>query len=533
LSPQSELDPTGRSSGIFLFDGSFYEILLLLGILWTLIPMSVGLFMDIEFTFLEWFILSLFAGVVIQFVTFVLKLRRFRNPVTNAELLSLFEEVKTDIDKGQDIELWFRDIDRSVFLSTTNPLFKAILLSESTIADLLERPEKGKIVLAREVLMMERVSPISSFALGLLVFVFISLNEGSFFTFSFFSFFSIDMITLLLTVPFLAAIILMVAVPLRFAKSTQMIDKSLETIYGASPEAVKVEVLTGYKIPDEVIEKAKQDEEAGKPSPLKKMVTRSLIVFIIATPVSFVLQILFLPHMLEFIMFPLSFSVIIGFMAFILTFLAIPMFFMINAHRTRSTDWDFQHPFANDIQQFLGAYPEYQNLAVKAVKQQSNEMFGMVVERLRSDYSEETIYDISPHMLKDIQDVNLAGPMILSELRRKEIEKKYNRMSYSIIGITISIIIISTIWLFSTYSFELIITFLPVLIMCPILMIAPSIALSVWKRRAEIKSDVEIARKHPRFLESLQTLIDRHQTQPYGITSYKTRLERIKQRVSQ
>ena len=533
MSPQRELDPTGRSSGIFLFSGFFYEGLFLLGILWALIPMNAGLFFGVEFSLFEWFILSLLAGLVIQFATFGLKIMRFRNPVTNAELLSLFEEVKTDIGTGQDIQLWFRDIDRGVFLSTINPLFKAILLSESTIADLLERPEKGKVVLAREALMMERVSPISSLALGLLVFVFISLNEGSFLTFSLFSFFSIDMMSLFFIVPIMAAMVLTVLVPLMLARSTQKIEKFLETIYGVSPEAVTVEVLTGYKIPDEVIEDAKQDEAEGKPSFLKKAVRRSLIVVVVTIPVSFVLLIVLSPRMLEFIMLPLSFSLILGFMAFVLTFLIIPMFSMIRAHNKRRTDWDVRHPFADSIHQFLSESPHYQNLVVKAVKPHTDEIFGLVIERLRPDYSEEAIFNISPHMLKDIQDADLAGPLILSELQRKDIEKKYNRINYSITGIAIILMIISFIWVFSHFSLELIITFFPMIIIFPLLMIPPAIILSVWKRRTEIRSDVEIARKYPRFLEVLQTLIDGHHTQPYGITSYKTRLERIKEHLAQ
>jgi hypothetical protein len=533
LSPQREFDPTGRSSGIFLFNGFFYEGLFILGILWALVPMNAGLFFGIEFSLLEWFILSLLAGLVIQLATFGLKLMRFRSPVTNAELLSLFEEVKTDIGTGHNIQLWFRDIDRSVFLSTTNPLFKAILLSESTIADILERPEKGKVVLAREVLMMERVSPISTLALGLLIFVFISFSEGSFLTFGLFSFVSLDIMSLFLIVPFVAAMVLMVLVPLMLARSTRKIDKLLETIYGASPDAIIVEVLTGYKIPDEVIENAKQEEAEGKPSLLKKLITRSLIVVVVTIPVSFVILILISPRMLEVIMLPLSFSLILGFMAFMLTFLIIPMFSILRAHNKRSTDWDVPHPFADSITQFLGIFPDYQNLAVKAVKPHSDEMFGLVVERLRPDYSEETIFNISPHMLKDIQDVGLAGPLILSELRRKDIEKKYNRINYSIIGIVITLMTISFIWVFSHYSFELIISFFPMLIGFPLLMIPPGIVLSIWKRRAEVRMDVEIARKYPRFLESLQTLIDGHHTQPYGITSYKTRLERIKEHLAQ
>jgi hypothetical protein len=533
LSPQREFDPTGRSSGIFLFSGFFYEGLFLLGMLWALIPMNTGLFFGIELNLLEWFNLSLLAGLVIQFVTFGLKIMRFRNPVTNAELLSLFEEVRTDIGTGQGIQLWFRDIDRGVFLSTTNPLFKAILLSESTIADLLERPEKGKVVLAREALMMERVSPISSLALGLLVFVFIALNEGSFLTFSLFSFFSIDMMSLFFIVPIMAAMVLMVLVPLMLARSTQKIEKFLETIYGVSSEAVTVEVLTGFRIPDEVIEDAKQDAAEGKPSFFKKVVKRSLIVVVVTIPVSFVLLILLSPRMLEFIMLPLTFSLMIGFMAFMLTFLIIPMFSMIRAHNKRNTDWDVQHPFADSIQQFLRESPDCQNLAVKAVKPQSDEMFGLVVERLRSDSSGKAIFNISPQMLKDIEDVDLAGPLVLSEVQRKDIERKYNRMSYSITGIIIILMAISLIWEFSYYSLEFIITFFPMILIFPLLIIPPSIILSVWKRRTEIRSDVEIARKYPRFLEALQTLVDRHHTQPYGITSYKTRLERIKEHLAQ
>jgi len=533
LSPQSELDPTGRSSGIFLFSGLSYEGLLLLGMLWAFMPLNIGFFFDIEFSLLEWFILSLLAGLAIQFVIFGLKIMRFRNPVTNEELLSLCEEVKTDIGKGHDIQLWFRDIDRGVFLSTRNPLFKAILLSESTIADLLEKPEKGKVVLAREMLMMERVSPIGSLVLGLLIFMFISFSEGSFLTYGLYSFFSIDMMSLVIIIPLAAVMVLMVVVSVAVAQSTQKIDKSIEALYGASPGVVTVEVLTGYRIPDEYIEEVKQDEAEGKPSLFKKALKRSLLIVVITVPASFILLILFSPRMLEFIMMALTFSILIGFMAFMLTFLVIPMFSMIRAHGKRSTDWDVRNPFAESVTQFLGKYSDYQNLAVKAVKTHSDEMFGLVVERLKSDYSEEAIFNISPHMLKDIQDADLAGPLILSELRRKDIERKSNRITYSITGIAIIFMIILFVWILSHFSPELILTILPMIIILPLLMIPPTIILSIWKRRAEVRTDVEIARKYPRFLEALQTLVDRHHTQPYGITSYKTRLERIKQHLAQ
>jgi len=495
--------------------------------------LNIGFFFDIEFSLLEWFILSLLAGLAIQFVIFGLKIMRFRNPVTNAELLSLFEEVKTDIGKGHDIQLWFRDIDRGVFLSTRNPLFKAILLSESTIADLLERPEKGKVVLAREALMMERVSPIGSLALGVLIFVFISFSEGSFLMFNLFSFFSVDMMSLVIIIPLATVMVLMVVISLAVAQSTQKIDKFLEDLYGVSPGVVAVEVLTGYRIPDEVIEEAKQDEAEGKPSLFKKVLKRSLLIVVITVPTSFILLILLSPRMLEFIMMPLSFSLLIGFIAFMFTFLIIPMFSMMTARGKRRTDYDVQHPFTDSIMQFLSKYSDYQNLAVKAVKTHSDEMFGLVVERLKSDYSEETIFNISPHMLKDIQEADLAGPLILSELRRKDIERKSNRITYSITGIAIIVMIFSFVWILSHFSLELILAILPVIIIFPLLMIPPTIILSIWKRRAEVRTDVEIALKYPRFLEALQTLVDRHHVQPYGITSYKTRLERIRENLAQ
>ncbi|MFW9770007.1 MAG: hypothetical protein ACFFEM_14390, partial [Candidatus Thorarchaeota archaeon] len=303
--------------------------------------------------------------------------------------------------------------------------------------------------------------------------------------------------------------------------------------YGASPEAVTVEVLTGYKIPDEVIEETKQDDAEGKPGILRKIIKRSLITVVIAIPASFIILISLSPHMLAFIMVPLIFSVFIGFMAFILTFLIIPMFSIIRARSKRSTDWDVRNPFADSIQQFLNESPDYQNLSVKAVKPHQDEMFGLVVERLQSDYSEEAIFNLSPHMLKDIQDADLAGPLILSELRRKDIERKYNRMSYSFSGLIIIIMTISLIWMFSHYSIEFFITFFPMIIIFPLLMIPPGIVLSIWKRRAEIRVDVEIAQNYPGFLEALQILIGRHHTQPFGITSYKTRLERIKAHLAQ
>jgi hypothetical protein len=174
--------------------------------------------------------------------------------------------------------------------------------------------------------------------------------------------------------------------------------------------------------------------------------------------------------------------------------------------------------------------------AVREVNLLSIEMYGLAVERPNSDSTKETIYVMMPQMVEDLHDVDLVGPLTISEVRRKEIKKRYDH--WSLLGVIISILVFVALFIsilpsLADLSGGAYISILWVLGIFLLLAGPPLACLMYWKRRAETKSDVEIAKAYPALMEAFRILIDKHYTQRYGITSYKTRLERIKEHLPQ
>ena len=527
MSPQSQPDINRMQSNVPLFSGAAYEGLYLSGLLWGLVLQISSYVFEINLDIFQWLLVTLLVGLLVQYLFYGLKRQRFRNPVDNPELLALFEEVKYKLGKGHNIELWFRRIDRGIFLSSVNPLFQAILFSESTIADILNNGEKGKIVLAKEVLLMERINPYSRMVLGLLGFALFSFIESMSFSSSFvFALFTIG--PLVLAIGIIAILIIIVLVFRILSRGNDDIDKTVEDLFGLHPDVAIVEVMGGFKVPEEVIEKIRRDEEEGKPSPMKKAVRIAAPVSIVTTFIVFIIMMILLPDPPFFPVFTIFISAVAAFMAFMITLGMSKIWPILRPSGKRNTDWDIQVPFAVDVQRFLSEFTGLDKIEVKGIKPLSGELYGLIVLGLDKNYEEKVLYGMLPHILQDIHDVNLVGPFILSEIRRKEIEKRHNRVGYVIAGIAIPFLFISMFLSFTLFGFAgFFSAIFPIFCIYAIGTLLPLAYISYWKRTAEIKSDAEIATNCHRFREALQTLIDKHHTLPYGMTSYRTRLERI------
>ncbi len=516
-----------------LFTGSFYEGYYIGGFLWGFCLRLLSIFYGLTLDILQWFLLTLSIGLLMQVLLNGLKMRRFRNPVTNPDLQVLFEEVKNDLGKGAGIQLWIRDVDRAVFLSSVTLIFKAILFSESTIGDILRNRDMGKVVLAQEVLKMERLSPLSRLSIGLLGFVFFSIIESlTFLEAPFFLLFSIGpAVIVIILVVFL---VIFAVGPLVASRNSRDIDQEIEDLYNIPPAAAAAEVLLGVQVPEEVIEEIKRDEQEGKPTLHGRALRNGAIAALIATPIIFIIIYIYISNSPYFLLIGGVMTAVVAFAAFIFAYLFSELNYLYKSRkRPRSIDWDFQNAFTNDIQSLLNKVPGYEQIVVRGVKSPSSEQYGLVALRLKTSLEEEVLFGMLPQMLEDIHDIELAGPFILSELCRKDIEKRYNRISYGVLGISSPYLAISVIlslvthgplgmmeWMLPAFGGYFIIAFVPLAV------------LSVWKRNKEIKSDVEIAHTYPRFRESLQTLINTHHTLPVGMTSYRSRLERINKQLS-
>lgn len=527
MSPQSHPDFTASHGSIPLFSGQAGEGLVLMATIWAPGLAFILSLADVDIDILTWVLVTLIAGSLMSASWSMMKRRRFRNLVKNPELISLFEQVRRDLGTGHDIELWQRDIDRQVFISAGDIFFKAILFSESTIADILAKPEKGKTLLAGAVLEIEKKRPIPRCLVGVLLFTFIALL-GSFAFFDFAERLFISSVPTMIALAVLGILALFVAVPFMTSGPSAKIDDTVERLYGTPPAAAMMDVLYGLPISEEMIEKAEREDREG-PSRRRKSLRNAGVAAIVVTPVSFVASMLASSHTVFAVQFSFFMTTVVAGAAFFMVYITSNAWPMLTMGRgPRSTEWDIELPFAQQVQDFLNRQEGYEKLNVRGVKPPFDNRTGLVILRLKHDFQEETLYAIMPRMLEDLNDVELLGPLILADLKIQELESRERRVAYRVLAIAAPIFLIGPVWSFlGSGIYGVLYSFISALIIYLAIIVISATYTTFWKRKAAVKAEVEIVRRYPKYRDALRALIRNHQTLPYGMTSYKTRLERI------
>ena len=514
-----------------LFSAQLGEGLIFAGIFWSMFLRIILYIVGVGIDILLWLVLTILAGSLLIASWSLMKLKRFRNPITDPKLIDLFEEVKSDLGEGNNIELWSRDIDRQVFLSSCDLFFKAILFSGSAVADIMEKPEKGKILLDKAVLEIEKKRPIVRFFLGVLGFTIFSLIE-SLTIFDYFELFSFTIgLGLSLVVVIAFVVFLVIAMALAFSQRKD-VEKTVEQIYGSPTDVAKLEVFSGMTITDEIRREAKQKEEET-PSRKSIALRHAVLSLFIVIPIAFLIFMLSGFIRVLKVEFSLLMASVLGAFVFVMVYITSFMWPLLMIGRgERSTEWDVQIPLAEEVQTFLYNHTNDKDLMVKGVKPPFDNDPGLFVLHLRPNFTEEVLYVAMPEMLRVLNDPELIGTLILAEVKRKEVEKKEKRVSYAVLGIAFAFLAIGMIWSIMTSGlFGLLMNFLSVLLIYMLIAFVPMGGLAVWKRKTMLNDEVQIARQYPRYVEALEILVKTHHTLPYGMTSYKTRLERIQKKI--
>ena len=212
--------------------------------------------------------------------------------------------------------LWAYNAGGDIFLSDVNLFYKAILLSENAINDILAKREKGKIVLAREVLVMGKSSPKLAFAVWLLMFALIPYlllrNPLSYLPVD--GFIMLLVFTMILSLPVFIEIL-----PPSLGR-THYIDQLLEDMYGTSPRDAVTDILKDYTVANDLIARQKWEKAHGDPVRRRKALEESLFAAVVASLVSFVLIVRFVPDMFYSITIPILFSFLFGYLAFLIAY---------------------------------------------------------------------------------------------------------------------------------------------------------------------------------------------------------------------
>ena len=514
-------------TSVFLFGSSPIESLALVAVVWA--PVA-GFISILNSDPLYWFMATLLVGFAFHMIYYQLIIIRYRNPIAEGEILDVLARARSDVGKGEDVQLWLRESDRHIFLSRATLRYKTILVSPSAVADILARPEKGKVVLAQRILMIEKARPLSRLVAGLLMFVAITGVSESF-LFDFVLFMSATPLSWPIVGTLALALVVLVLVPLVQSARAEDVNEALLRIYGTSSQAAAVEVFQGIDIPEDVIQKAVEESEEEKPLIAARARKNGLISAIITFSIAFVVMtwIIGLDRFLGLLPFIVVFSAAFAGLLFWGAYAMTKMRARFsNIRRKRDSSSDYQDEYTESVKALLNREPGYEHLMVRGVRLSGPETEGLVGIDETTELDETTLVGILPDMLSLLRDPDLVVPYIIAEIERYLIEKKERRYSWIILGIAFCILIPGAIWGFVTQGFlGGMFTMLQILAVYILFCLVGFGVSYYWKKEKTIQADVAVATKYPRFREALQTLVEHHYTQPLGITSYKTRLDRI------
>jgi hypothetical protein len=222
-------------------------------------------------------------------------------------------------------------------------------------------------------------------------------------------------------------------------------------------------------------------------------------------------------------------SIVIGGGAFVITYMTALMWPMMTAgSRPRSTEWDAESPFAGKLEEFLHEEEGYERLTVKGIKSPFDGSVGLAILGLKPNFTEATLHAVLPHTLKELNDIELIGPLILAELKIDEAKARERKIGYRVLAIAVPFLAIGMAWMFLTREIDdAVIGLFQVFIVYLIIAFIPMGYMVYWRRKELKRVELEIAMKYPRYREALQILVNKHHTLPYGTTSYRARLKHI------
>jgi len=100
---------------------------------------------------LPWLILTPFAGVAFYVACLWLLVQRYRHTTENLRLIEIVARAKNRIGHAGDVQVWERRSDRPLLMSSRNTPFAVILLSDTTVKDILGNEENGEALLAYKI----------------------------------------------------------------------------------------------------------------------------------------------------------------------------------------------------------------------------------------------------------------------------------------------------------------------------------------------------------------------------------------------
>ena len=138
-------------------------------------------FLETIFTMNFWIILTitLVVGVLFHILVILFQKIRFNSPSTNADFIDLLSRIHQKVVVDSRTHIWVRQSQEVFITSTFNPLFNAIIVSDSMVDLILKNPESGEVLLAFHLLRVPRTRWFGDLVGSLVLFIIFTILSST------------------------------------------------------------------------------------------------------------------------------------------------------------------------------------------------------------------------------------------------------------------------------------------------------------------------------------------------------------------
>jgi hypothetical protein len=483
-------------------------------------------FLDPETDYLIWFILNIIAAFSLHFLLLQRKRHKFRNPIDNCDVESLLKKAEDRLSLSKTVELWKTDEKGLVIANTSNLRFSCIILSDSVITGLIQKPLYGEVIIANELLQIDRAPRKFSF-IGDFMHYFVFSSATYVLQESFFRLVIVPVGAILLQTIILIMAAALVTITLTSRRPAPI--KTVESVYGISIQDAEHEVFgkidrSFFSFYGRSASKGRIDESSEfklgmLPIPILVAIICGSVAFNIFTTVLSVLS-----DNIPYIIVPLSvFFASIGF-GF--------SFELMNPikYESSETSTDFQSRIYEDEQsqtlaELFHAIPRYAGLEVRKRRLQTHDEVIDIGDK--TDYTRNFAM-LSGAVLQILTPDELLV-FAIAQMKQNETMKKGAKKIIHVLGVVVLLVVLTGVWAFLVIHIPMEELIILLLFVFGGLMVGTLALFSMRNQDISERIDLDVHREYPTLYGILEKLQDRGN--PFEMSAYKKRFQVLKRRI--
>jgi hypothetical protein len=479
-----------------------------------------------ETDYLIWFFLNIIAAFSLHFLLLQRKRHKFRNPIDNYDVESLLKKAEDRLSLSKKVELWKTDEKGLVIANTSNLRFSCIILSDSVITGLIQKPLYGEVIIANELLQIDKAPRRFSF-IGDFIHYFVFSSATYVLQESFFRIVIVPIGAILLQTIILIMAVALVTITLTSRQPAPI--KTVESVYGISIQDAEYEVFGKidrglFSFYGRSASKGRIDESSEftlgmLPIPVVVAFICGSVAYIIFRTVLSVLA-----DNMPYVIVPLSF--LFAAIGFGFSFeLVNPIKYESSETSTDLQSRTYEDEQSQRLAELFHEIPQYAGLEVRKRRLQTHDEVIDIGDKTDDTRNFATL---SGAVLQTLTPDELLV-FAIAQMKQNEALKKGEKKLVRVLGVVTLLVVLTVVWTFLVLHMpmeELLLLLLFVLLG----LVFGSLALfSMRNRDISERIDLDVHREYRTFYGILEKLQDKGN--PFEMSAYKRRFEVLKRRI--